>query len=700
MDQQRRMIMFVAMSLGVLIGYQTFVLPVFFPELFRPPVVDPAEAELQVDLDRPVDALLPANVPSAAQPSHSAAQPTAALAEHPARSVVLGSIDPASGFFLEVELTSVGGAVERITLNDPRYPELSRRGTPLQLVGHDPSVSGKTLANRMPVFDGQLNGKTLEQVSWETVEATEESVMFRLTSPDGQVRISKRYELPRVPQETSASRELRDSKVDPYQLRMSFTVENLGAAPIKYDYTLRGPSSLPLEDPENTYKFRDVRMGFLSETGGVDASLLTAATAVSQEKDNGIEVWKRPIRYMGIDTQYFAALLMPVQDQLTQRTIAASQAEIVRTLRKPEHSDLSVLVTSVERNLPAGGSSTDDYLLFAGPKRELLLNQLGAADVLDYGWFAPLVKLMLSLLGMFHSLGLGYGVAIIGLTCLVRGLMFPISRHQLQNMEKVKELQPRLKELQGKYHKDPSKLTPEEMQLLRDVNLKTLGGCLPVLLQLPIFFALYRSLSVSVDLRMAPMHFFGKWIDNLAAPDALFPLGFRVPWLEWDVFNLLPILTVILFYVQQKLTMPPPVDAEQALQYKMMNGMMIVMGAMFYRVPAGLCVYFIASSVWGLIERWLLKRLAASSAASKATSGATVVAAPAKGTAPAVSVSKSSSAPAARAADASSTAAAPAPNSLKEMWGKLQQMADKPATATRIENPPRPEKPNRKPKRR
>src|SRR5690606_21741439 len=137
-----------------------------------------------------------------------------------------------------------------------------------------------------------------------------------------------------------------------------------------------------------------------------------------------------------------------------------------------------------------------------------------------------------------------------------------------------------------------------------------LAGCLPMLLQLPIFLGLYRALYASVDLRNAQF----LWIDNLAAPDQLFRLPFELPLLG-SYFNLLPLLSMGLFFAQQKLFMPPPTSEEQALQYKMMNIFTLVLGFMFYRFPAGLCVYFITSSLWGICERKLLEKLGLTSTA-------------------------------------------------------------------------------------
>ena len=139
------------------------------------------------------------------------------------------------------------------------------------------------------------------------------------------------------------------------------------------------------------------------------------------------------------------------------------------------------------------------------------------------------------------------------------------------------------------------------MELFRKHNYNPLAGCLPLLMQFPIFISLYTAIRTSVDLRLASF----LWIDNLAAPDALFRLPFALPFVGQD-FNLLPILTICLFIAQQKLFMPPPESEEQAMQYKMMKFMMVFMGFLFYRVPAGLCIYFITSSLWGMSERKLL----------------------------------------------------------------------------------------------
>jgi YidC/Oxa1 family membrane protein insertase len=145
------------------------------------------------------------------------------------------------------------------------------------------------------------------------------------------------------------------------------------------------------------------------------------------------------------------------------------------------------------------------------------------------------------------------------------------------------------------------------MDLYRKHGVNPLGGCLPLFVQMPIFIGLYWSLYLSVNLRLSAF----LYIDNLAAPDHLFRWGNNVPILSsilGPYLNLLPIITVILFVVQQKMFTPPAMDEQAAMQQKIMSYMMIFIGYMFYRVPSGLCLYFIASSLWGVAEKKLMPK--------------------------------------------------------------------------------------------
>jgi YidC/Oxa1 family membrane protein insertase len=326
--------------------------------------------------------------------------------------------------------------------------------------------------------------------------------------------------------------------------------------------------------------------------------------------------------------------------------------------------DIAVRGASVPIELKPGEKVVHKYLLYNGPVKVALLGQftgdkavdgdlvarytdkLHLATMTDYrsaggfGWFAQTIrwtdlliactKLMHWLLDKLHYIIPNYGLSIILLTVVVRGLMFPISRKQALISIRMQELAPELKKLQEKYKTDPQGRHQAMMELYRKHGVNPLGGCLPLLMQLPIFLGLYYALQESIHFRLASF----LWIDNLAAPDMFYRWGEGIPWLTdpdnigsmlylGPYLNLLPIFAVALMVVQQKLMTPPAMDEQQAFQQKMMKWMMIFFGILFYKVAAGLCIYFIASSLWGLAERRLLpkKRTAPTETASVGGSG-------------------------------------------------------------------------------
>jgi len=234
------------------------------------------------------------------------------------------------------------------------------------------------------------------------------------------------------------------------------------------------------------------------------------------------------------------------------------------------------------------------------------MDPLDARPVMNYGWWHRVSAVLIWVLTHFHqTLHLPYVACIVLLTICVRGLMFPISMKQTAGAAKMKELQPELTELRKKYSKEPEKFAIAQRELFRKHNHNPFAGCLPVFLQLPIFIGLYNALYYAIDLRLARF----LWIDNLAAPDALMKFPGPLPLLGWHELNLLPILTCGLFLIQQRMFLPPAETEEQRVTNKMMGFMTVFMGFMFYKSPAGLCIYFIASSLWGIAERKLLDRM-------------------------------------------------------------------------------------------
>jgi YidC/Oxa1 family membrane protein insertase len=601
----RRIIVFVTLSLLIVIGWQAFVLP---------RLMQPQKPAAQAEKKAPEH---PAAEKADARPAVEEVVERE-LPDNPQKRIQIGSLDPDSGYFMQATLTTTGAAVEQIQLNDPRYRDLDNRDVPLRVVrtvvggeGKDQTVY-RTFQTEIEQINEELKefGKTLDTVEWEIVREgdqapTSSSVTFGFQMPGGSFEVLKHYRLHRVDPETVDLREARETRTEGYMLDLALTVRNLGSRPQTVGYVLQGPVGVPLESLESTRKFRDLKAELVFEDGSTSTASLAVSDIAEQAAEGKLEEWRRPFLYAGVDVQYFAALVTSGEEPRPSKHIEVIQPVLLDREEETTHSDISLQLVAKPIELAAAGADGDTfehhYGLYAGPKRESLLAPIYAEEVVDYGWFGFVSRAMLAILNFFYdTLGIPYGIAIICLTILVRGALFPLSYKQAQSAKKMKDLQPKIAELKKKYGNDREKFAKAQMELFRKHNYNIFSGCLPIILQLPIFIGLYNALNASVDLRMAEF----LWIDNLAAPDRLFRLPFSLPFLgEW--FNLLPIITVALFIVQQKMFMPPPPpDDEQAqLQHKMMKFMMIFMGFLFYHVPAGLCIYFIASSLWGMAER-------------------------------------------------------------------------------------------------
>lgn len=637
--EQRRFLLFIGLSFAILFGWSMLA-----NRLFPPPPKPKQQVQQEADqkADEQSDAANPdepgtpvaqaddvqsvgetddpaapnvddADTAEGEEPAGPDVAQPESLSEHERQIVELGSLDPESNFFLHVQLDSRGAVISSVDLNDPRYKELRDPQAPLQVVGV-PVTPFRTLETSVDLVDERLKkyGTSLAEVDWE-VAATEtatdlpgvnRSATFRFVSPDKQFEVRKRFWIDQIPVGNEGPRVTRDTSPDGYQVYFELSLKNLGQQAQNVQYTLQGPVHVPLENIDHTRKYRDIKVGFLQEGGGVKEESLTA----NEVADDEVEIWKQAFQYVGVDVQYFAALILPMDERPLEQRLAAPrietiEQEIVAPAAEKTRTDISVKLTSRGFDIAPGGELVHEYSLYAGPKRQALLEPLGAADVLDYGWFGFVAKRMVDLLTFMHySVGMPYGIAIIMMTILVRACMLPLSIKQARSAKKMKELQPRIAELKKKYEKDKEKFARAQMELFSKEGYNPLAGCLPIFFQLPIFIGLYTSLNASVDLRMAPF----LWFDNLAAPDALFRLPFQLPFGLGSDFNLLPVLTVVLFVAQQKILMPPPADEQQEMQQKMMMWMSIAFGFFFWHFPAGLCVYFIASSLWGLGERKML----------------------------------------------------------------------------------------------
>ena len=388
-------------------------------------------------------------------------------------------------------------------------------------------------------------------------------------------------------------------------------------------YNLLGPHGIPIEGEWYTGTFRDV---VLANVSGKEIKINThAASDVAAATADSIDNTTLPLAFAGVENQYFAILVEPdplatgENDRRDSKTLAVL---LEKDEKAPQKSDVGVRITSKAFKIGPNQPVAHSYRVFAGPKTDDALKPYHAEGLAIYRknqWIplapqiaqyaiAPILRFTYGVTervaGLFGSAKGNYGIAIILLTLLVRALMFPIGRKQALAAQKMQQLQPHLKELQEQYKDDKERLTKETFALYKKHGVNPVAGCLPALIQLPIFVGLWQALNTSFPLRQAPF----LWIRDLAAPDMLYRFPWELPFLgHW--LNVLPFVVVSLMLVQTKLFAPPATTPEAEMQQKMMKYMMIFMGFMFYKVPSGLGLYFITSSLWAIGERLLLPKI-------------------------------------------------------------------------------------------
>jgi YidC/Oxa1 family membrane protein insertase len=502
---------------------------------------------------------------------------------------------------------------------------------------HDPLSLLLTLSQaggaRLKVDDtDELPGVQLREVAWEIVESDENQVVFRRKLPALAVEVTKRYRLAQAPADAGPD-------APDYHLFLDVELHNLSDEKQTLAYRLEGPTGLPLEGAWYATKIsrtwgaagmRDV----IARFAGNKPYQVSCPDIADGKK---IETWTEsdsPLDYLAVDAQYFSAALVPQKED--PKDIWFDEIKPIKVGARPTEkadwklTDVSFRLTSKPIELAPQGTFHHEFQLFAGPKKPAILDQYKAGDtnlgeLVYYGLFGFVARPMLGILHLFYHLVRNYGLAIVMLTVLVRGCMFPLSRRQAQSSQKMAELKPEIQRIQEK-HKDPTQRNKAMQELYRKHNFNPFGSCLLVFVQMPIFVGLYRSLGVDVELRQAPLISAAvRWCSNLAAPDMLWNWHGVVPGFVESYLgpylNVFPFLTIGLFIWQQKMFMPPPTDEQTAMQQKMMSYMSIFFGFMFYKVASGLCLYFIVSSLWGIAERKALPQSPAAAAGGSAGGG-------------------------------------------------------------------------------
>lgn len=495
---------------------------------------------------------------------------------------------------------------------------------------------------------------SLRTGNWEISNESEGSVTFSMTLDEAALKaigregarsliVRKRYSVPKL----TADEETK-TPAKGYHVDLAIEIENTGAEPLALAYRLDGPNGIPLEGWWYSTKLhrdmfrgagaRDVLFKAGDEPHHMVGTPMIFDHAKKALKDHTSVEYPlldakepTPFGWLGVDAQFFAAMVLPVGDKEHPAPKFARASAIpmhdVNQLTKSRirTTNTSVRMVTPRESIDAGKTLEHRYQIFLGPKDPEILAPYGLEPIVEFGWWYAAVpaKMLAGILHWLYAMVGNYGIAIILLTVLVRTCMLPFSIRQSMAAKRMQEisvvLKPEITALKEKYKDDPLKQHQATQELMKKHGMPNpFAGCLLVFFQLPVFVGLYRCLSVDINLRDAPLIPGISWASNLAGPDKL------LYWGDWEFmpafivdradgwlgpfFNVLPLITIALFIVQQKLFTPPPTDEQQEVQQQTMTIMSVMMGVFFYKVPAGLCLYFITSSLWSVAERTLLPK--------------------------------------------------------------------------------------------
>lgn len=553
---EKRMVLAVAMSIAVLLGYQY---------LFPPAPQRPAATQAVATGDNAARAGQPSAAGGAAVPA-----PAIAGAAPAAPAVAARRIRVRTPLF-SAEVDTAGGTLASFRL-EKYHDAMGPSGRPLEIVV--PSTShpaplalsfgqSQPALPAMPVYSSDAP----EEVVLKAGETR--AVTLSWSSPEG-IRVTREYVF----------------SADRYDFELRAQVGNGSPAPVRL-----APGIV-------------LSQTFKGEVGGhEDGSFkgVVVETKGQVERFDLKDVGKgkavrMPVRWVAVDSKYFSLAVVPEKEWTLEGTALAGDAGVSGTV-----SDAAALVAP-------GDTLRFNASVFAGPKEQGVLEKApgNLEKLIDFGWFSMLAKPVVFLLNASNRVTGNYGVDIIILTILIKILFYPLTHKSMTAMRKMQELNPIIQKLKEKYKDDQARFNQEMMQLYKTYGVNPMSGCLPMLLQIPFLIAFYKALMVAIELRHAP---FGLWIHDLSAVEQLYDLkvaGVVIP------FRLLPLLMGASMFLQQKMT--PASPGVDPVQQKMMLFLPVLFTFMFWGMPTGLTLYWFVSNIAGIVQQLIYNRQVAAAA--------------------------------------------------------------------------------------
>ena len=548
--ETKRAFLAILLSVGILFGYQYFFAP---SSSLRQDVPEK-------EVSAPTTPETPAGQEKAVQPTTDL-QPASGA---PSASVREGKIIPVETSFFTAQVSETGGGIKSFKLKkyletlkpDSDFEELitTRGGTELPLyftwgASQDSSAT-------VPVF-------TADKERLDISANGEGTLSMSAMLPSG-IRVNRILTF-------------RDKD---YRMRLVVEVDNPTSQP------LQGAPHLRLTNRPFSSQHGSSRYLFTGPSVFVDGALQEIK---SKDLEKSAKTVSGNISWTAYEDTYFMCGVIPLE---TQQNIARYSLA--------GDDQVSIDLSGNADIIPPHGRKQYQYTVYFGPKELATLKAVGSNldRIVDFGWFDVMAKPTLYLLNFLHKYIHNFGVAIILVTIIIKLLFWPIAQKGMKSMKVMQKLQPKMAKLREKYKDDKERLNQEIMKLYQTYKVNPIGGCLPMVLQIPVFFALYKVLLQTIELRHAP---FMLWINDLSAPDRLY-IGFHLPYVGG-----LPVLTLLMgasMYLQQKMT-PTTGDPTQA---KMMKFLPLIFTFMFINFASGLVLYWFVNNLLSIAQQYMINR--------------------------------------------------------------------------------------------
>jgi YidC/Oxa1 family membrane protein insertase len=526
---ETRVLVAVILSIAVLYGYS-----MIFP---TPKPVPPQTVQTQqiTSTASPVSAIKPEPVQSGAVPANAA--PTS-----------LQDVVVETDLFTAVFSTN-GAALKKLTLK--KYHESKQLGGKEVVLINEEKPDNFNLRSASKEFF--IDSSTLYRPSSTKLtlsKGEKKSLDFIATTPQG-VTLKKSYQL----------------SGDSYVIGLDQQLINGTPQQLTGSMQLFLVNHIPGKDADSRFE----------EHGPVAYAEKGLETAKAADVAKSPKTFGKGLLWGGFADKYFLTAIL------------STNASIGSFVSQQRNSVIDSIVTSPPLTIAPGMSVTLNNKVYVGPKDLDILRSAGnkLEEVIDFGWFSALAKPLLYTLKYFYRFVHNYGVAIIIITIILKVLFFPLTHKSYKSMKEMQKIQPKMNALKEKHKNDRDAMNQAVMELYKTHKVNPLGGCLPMLIQIPVFFALYKALMYSIELRQAPFFF---WIQDLSAKDP---------------YYVTPIIMGATMFIQQKMT-PTTMDPVQA---KVMLSLPIVFTFMFLNFPSGLVLYWLVNNILTIAQQAYINKL-------------------------------------------------------------------------------------------